>query len=165
MAVMRDATLSVYGSGAPEYEKSLHEAAARLELLPRVRFHGPVSGAEKARALQRADICVVPSHSENFGIVVAEALAHGTPVVASTGTPWSEIEARGAGRWVSNDARSLARAIESMREADLAATGRRGREWMGQEFAWDSIAVRMHASYETLTVQRTAALGRKSANG
>jgi glycosyltransferase involved in cell wall biosynthesis len=38
--------------------------------------------------LRSADIMVLPTYSENFGIVVAEALALGVPVITTTGTPW-----------------------------------------------------------------------------
>ena len=50
----------------------------------------------------------MPSHTENFGIVVTEALAQGPPAIASTGTPWQILEDEGAGWWTRNDPEHLA---------------------------------------------------------
>jgi glycosyltransferase involved in cell wall biosynthesis len=142
--------LSIYGGGDPDYAKALAERVTRQALDARVRFCGVVTGDEKERALASADLVVVPSHTENFGMVVAEALAHGTPVIASTGTPWRELDARRAGRWVPNDPASLASAIRSLEGEDLGAMGQRGREWMISEYGWDSVARRMADLYASL---------------
>jgi glycosyltransferase involved in cell wall biosynthesis len=71
--------------------RALKEQVARLGLEESVKFVGPVYGEEKWRMLRSADVFVLPSRSENFGIVVAEALACGVPVIATKGAPWSEL--------------------------------------------------------------------------
>jgi len=93
---------------------------------------------------------VVPSHSENFGMTIAEALAHGVPVVASRGTPWSDLPARACGWWVENNPEALAGAIREASTADLQSMGEVGRDWMSNEFDWPSIAGRMHDTYKAL---------------
>jgi len=146
-------SLSICGSGNKQYENSLKSLVDELSLSDRVRFCGAVSGEEKEKQFCGADICVVPSFSENFGMVVAEALATGVPVIASKGSPWSEIEKHACGLWVDNDPQSLKEAINRISESSLASMGRNGREWMEQEFTWPSIARRMNEVYRGLALK------------
>ncbi|MFC1491389.1 glycosyltransferase [Nitrospinota bacterium] len=74
----------------------------RRGLVQSVVFSGWVEGDMKRRLLERARCVVLPSHTESYGNVVVEALAARTPVLASTGTPWQDIE-DGAGRWLPRD--------------------------------------------------------------
>jgi len=76
--------------------KALKEQVARLGLEASVKFVGSVYGEEKWRMLRSADVFVLPSRSENFGIVVAEALACGVPVICTKGAPWSELLGEGS---------------------------------------------------------------------
>jgi glycosyltransferase involved in cell wall biosynthesis len=143
-------SLRICGTGDFSYSKTLQTLTSQLGIDSSVTFSGHVSGSDKANAFLSSDICVVPSHTENFGLVVAESLAHGTPVIAATGTPWRVLEAKGAGRWVSNDPKTLAETIEAMSDEDLETMGRRGREWMAQEYSWASISDRMLQIYRNL---------------
>jgi len=143
-------SLVVCGMGDPDYASSLRMLTAELGLSGRVKFAGQVEGEAKSRAFWNADICVVPSHTENFAMVVAEALAHGVPVIASRGTPWKELVERQCGLWVGNDPSSLAQAITEMRGRNLGQMGKNGRQWMEQSFSWAVVAGRMHAVYSNL---------------
>jgi glycosyltransferase involved in cell wall biosynthesis len=85
-----------------------------------------------------ASLFLLPSHSENFGLVVAEALAAGVPVLATDTTPWRELEQHRAG-WCApwtNFAPTLARSLQCS-GAELAAMGARGRDWVAHEFTWE----------------------------
>src|SRR5207244_3055789 len=73
--------LAIAGDGEPAYVQALHARADALGLHARVRWLGPVAGDAKRRAFEDADFFVLASHSENFGIAAAEALAHGLPCV------------------------------------------------------------------------------------
>lgn len=88
-----------------------------------------------------ASLFLLPTHSENFGLVVAEALAAGVPVLTTDTTPWHELPQKGAG-WCVNwpgfsAALSLALTVPA---ADLATMGLRGRAWVAQEFTWERSA-------------------------
>ena len=61
---------------------------------------GSKFGKDKLELYHSADIFVLPTYSENFGIVIAEALCCGVPVITTKGAPWSEIETYDAGRWI-----------------------------------------------------------------
>src|SRR5262249_2431113 len=96
----------------------------------------------------RSDMLVVPSHSENFAMVIAEALAHAVPVIASRGTPWKRLADVGCGLWVENTPERLAEAIERMARGDRRHMGVTGQAWMAREFSWSGIARRMLDVYQ-----------------
>jgi len=95
--------LVIAGPDQEGLQKGLHRRAVELGLASRLTWTGMVQGAMKWGALRAAEIFLLPSHQENFGIVVAEALAAGVPALVSNKVNiWREIEASGAGV-VSND--------------------------------------------------------------
>jgi glycosyltransferase involved in cell wall biosynthesis len=95
------------------YGSMLTELVKQLGLSEKVTFVGLVRGPWKETLYANARLTVLPSHAESFGNVVVESLAQGTPVVASTHTPWQQLETERAGSWVSNDPESLREAIET----------------------------------------------------
>lgn len=143
-------TLEVCGAGDPAYSAHLTRLVSALGISNGVRFSGHVDGEEKAAAFARADLCVAPSHSENFCMVVAESLAHGVPVIASTGTPWSKVVERECGEWIPNTPESLAQGIRRTRGRELERMGNRGRAWMQEQFSWDAVAKEMQNLYSDL---------------
>jgi len=142
--------LSICGDGNANYRTSLKHMVAELGLNGRVIFHGPVNDEAKELQFLAADVVVVPSFKEAFCMVIAEALAHGVPVIASTGTPWEQIGAAGCGIWTDNDPNALTRAIEKAQGLPLDEMGTRGREWMKREYSWPVIASRIVAEYNEL---------------
>jgi hypothetical protein len=81
--------LEIAGPDEAKHQAEVEHAVAAASLSEVVSFIGPVYGSAKRSALFNADLLVLPSHSESFGMVVAEALAHGLPVLTTTATPWS----------------------------------------------------------------------------
>jgi glycosyltransferase involved in cell wall biosynthesis len=147
-----DWRLVIAGRGEAEYEREVHELASALKL-KRVEFPGPLYGADKSCAYFDAELFVLPTHSENFGMVVAEALAHGCPAVVSRGAPWSGLEIEGCGWWVKHDVETLTQALDAamnLPSDHLAEMGRKGRGWMEREFGWESVAQRMEVTYRWL---------------
>ena len=134
--------LAIAGSGTPNYVAHIKAQIINLGLQERVRMLGAVLGKAKKKLFEDSDVAIVPSHSESFGLVVGEALAHGVPVIASKGTPWSSLEQKGCGLWVENDPESLADAIRKISATPLRDMGLRGRDWMQREFTWDSVGKR-----------------------
>ena len=138
------------GTADAAYRAELEKRAQKNGLGAEVHFAGEVRGAEKRAAFAACHAVVVPSHIENFGLVVAEALAHQRPVVVSRNAPWSELESKGCGAWVANDPESLAGAIAALRGQPLGEMGRRGYSWMQQSFSWDGVATQMISAYRSL---------------
>ena len=108
----RTTKIKIAGRGSEKYLGELRDLADELAIGDRVEFLGQVEGESKTRLFANAYFTVMPSHSENFGISIAESLAQGTPVIASQGTPWKLLEDDGAGFWVSNEPANLAAAID-----------------------------------------------------
>lgn len=143
-------TLKIAGTGADTYVVTLIAQIERSGLSGRVTLLGNVEGDAKKELFAHTDVVVVPSHTENFGLVLAEALAHGVPVVASRGTPWRRVEEVGCGLWVDNQPESLASALVTMSTMPLREMGHRGREWMEREFTWPCVTERMLKLYQQL---------------
>ena len=134
--------LRIAGPDEDGYLDSMRRLAQRLGLAGRVEFPGAVSGEQKRETYRAADVFVLPAHTENFGVVVAEALAHGLPVITTTGTPWREIVEAGCGWWVDIGVPPLAAALgEAMGLSDRQRSlmGKRGQEYV-RRYSWDAIA-------------------------
>ncbi len=123
--------------------------ARRLGVADRVTFLGVKTGAEKMREMRVADALVLPTHSENFGFAVAEALVVGTPAITTKGAPWEGLETHGCGWWTDVNATSLRAALAdcaSRSRVELAEMGARGRAWMLADFTWRACAERVQGA-------------------
>ena len=150
VAKVPDVTLRIAGDGDRQYAASLKRLTTELRLDDRVMFAGEVLGAAKRQLFEMSDAFVMPSHSENFGMSIAESLAHAVPVIASRGTPWRRLEEMRCGLWVDNSADSLASAIQQVRTMPLLEMGARGRAWIQNEYTWEPRARSMVALYKEL---------------
>ena len=116
-------------------------------------LEGEVSDAAKWEVYGDADLFILPTHSENFGISVAEALAAGLPVITTTGAPWSGLEEHRCGWWVKPQADALAVALATATSTggdSLREMGRRGRSWVEGDFSWKGVAESMAKAYKTM---------------
>jgi glycosyltransferase involved in cell wall biosynthesis len=142
-----DWSLTIAGAGDKSYADRLKDAVRQLNLCDRVQMVGHVIGEMKDLLYERNDLLVLPSHGENFGMAVAEALAYGIPVIASKGTPWSRVEEVGCGLWTNNTPQDLASAIQRISQMPLQDMGAKGRSWMQADFSWTACARRMARVY------------------
>lgn len=113
-------------------------------------FTGPLYDDDRERAYRAADVFVLPTRSENFGMVVGEALARGVPVITTHGAPWSGLQSEHCGWWVEPTRRGIGNALScalALPPKELRALGQRGRAWMARDFGWDRIAGQMHDLY------------------
>jgi len=139
----------IAGPGDPSYVESLRQLVAKHALADRIHFLGMVRGADKLSLFQLADVFVLPTHQENFGVVLVEALASGTPVVTTRGTDiWQELQTAGA-LIAARTAESLAAAIGPLLEDPRRghALGRQGREHVLRWLARDRLASRYEQLY------------------
>lgn len=82
----------VFPQSCKSYLDDLKKQVKRLGLEHKVKFERPVEGLEKQELFASSYCSFLISESENFGNVVIEAMAQGTPVVTSLGTPWSILK-------------------------------------------------------------------------
>ena len=123
------------------------------------QFLGMVRGVEKLSLYQLADVFVLPTYQENFGLVLPEAMAAGTPVVTTRGTDiWRELEQAGA-KIVSNSPTSIADAIEEFLsdEPQRERVGQQGREYVRHWLNHDHVTEGYEKMYRD-TIERGASL-------
>ena len=132
------------------------DLARQIEALgpdSRIHLQGPVADEDTSALYAAADLFILPSNSENFGIVVAEALAHGRPVITTKGTPWSDLPALGAGWWTDPTPTALAAAMSeamALPPQARADMGQRGAALVAARHGWPLIAEQTLAFYHWL---------------
>jgi glycosyltransferase involved in cell wall biosynthesis len=146
--------LVIAGPDEAEHRAEVERAVSVAGLNGVISFLGPIHGKAKTGAYFNADLFVLPSYSESFGMAVAEALAHGLPVLTTKGAPWPELAARGCGWSIDPTVEGIAQGLSeatSQDSAALSAMGARGRAWIAANFGWDAIATQFLAAYEQLS--------------
>lgn len=145
--------LRIVGPDEAGHQAEVEEQVRSAGLEGVVEFKGPLAGAGLRQSFAEAEVLVLPSHTENFGMVVAEALAQGRPVIASRGTPWQGLEERACGWWPEVSAAGLAGALEEATgrsSEERRAMGARGQRWMQEAFSWSGCARAMGEWYGSL---------------
>lgn len=130
-------TLKIAGKGKKEFEDDLKNLVKELDLEKKIEFIGQVEGGYKQKLLADAYFTIMPSHTENFGLVVPESLAQTTPVIASKGAPWKSLEVNKVGFWIENTSLELARKIDEILQMpvdEYEAYRSRSRSFVEREF-------------------------------
>ena len=146
---VKDAQLVIMGKGEPPYEQMLKKRVASHGL-KNVEFAGFVTGREKFERLASLTALCVPSDFENFGMIVTEALSVGTPVIASLGTPWEELNTCHCGYWVSNDVNTLANTIAQVLDLpadEISQMGKNGKQLVRVKYQDTQVAKMMAQLY------------------
>lgn len=144
----KDWLLQIAGPDECGHTSECRAVARSLSIDRHVQFLGPVYDKAKHKLYQAADLFVLPSYSENFGNVIAEALSFGLPVITTTGTPWSDLVSYRCGWWIECGVDSLASTLRqalNLDHAERANMGARGRQYV-ERYSWDRTAT-MTAQY------------------
>jgi glycosyltransferase involved in cell wall biosynthesis len=145
--------LIVAGSGETDYQQYLEHCVAKAGLTSKVTFAGFVSGFKKDLLLQGADLFVLPSFSENFGIAVAEALGAGLPVIITKGVQLSpDVQAAHAGLVIDDNQDSLQSALESMLQSPSLrqSCGQNAQQLASTHYHWPTITHQLIQSYRDI---------------
>jgi glycosyltransferase involved in cell wall biosynthesis len=151
--------LLIVGSGEAKYEANLRRFC-QIHDVPDVEFKPHVEGAEREATFREASAFILPTYSENFGNVVAEALIRGLPVITTTGTPWSDLVKERCGWYIEPTVEELMRVIAEATSSDesmLAQMGARGRRYAIDHFTLPVVREGL------LNMYRTAIDGRNGA--
>ena len=140
----------------PDERSHLQEVLAILRdggLLDRTTVTGPLYGDQKTAAYLASELFVLPTISENFGLVIGEALSHKLPVITTTGAPWPGIVKHDCGWWIEPSQNALADTLREalpLPRAALAAKGDRGAAWIARDFTWEAESRLLLKTYEWL---------------
>jgi glycosyltransferase involved in cell wall biosynthesis len=143
----------IAGPDEDNHKAEIEAAIADAKLESIFSFTGHVSHEKKAQLFVDADLFILPTYSENFGMVVPEALAHGLPVITTTGAPWRVLTETRSGWWVEPGEAGLQSALEQalgLNPSLLREMGLRGREMVVQRFSWESVITRHLELYRWL---------------
>lgn len=142
--------LKIYGHADAGYESLLKSLIKKFNVANSVSIEGAVFGEEKWIAYDQASIFILPSYSENFGIVIAEALWVGTPVITTFSTPWECLIKERIGWQVDNDPLQIRDALSNAMDLDkntLLAMGKRASTYSRSQFDWGGIINNYISSY------------------
>jgi glycosyltransferase involved in cell wall biosynthesis len=148
-----DVRLVIAGPDNDGYGGQVRQWLSEAGVLSRTVFTGMLTGEDKLAALADADLFVLPSYSENFGIAIIEAMACGLPVVISNRVNiWREIAGAGAGVVVDCDVQSLAEALLKLLDdpEGRREIGAKGRRLVEATFVWDKVAAQMIGLYQQI---------------
>lgn len=143
----------VAGEGDADYVEAMKRMICDRGLQDIVQLIGGVYGDEKWRLFQTSDFFVLPTHSENFGLAIAESLASGTPVITTVGTPWSDLNSSEAGAWIEIGTEPLVETLRrflSLSEDELETMGRNGRKLIETKYSAHVMAEQMMEVYNGL---------------
>jgi glycosyltransferase involved in cell wall biosynthesis len=133
-----------------KYKSEMINLASDLKL-KKVLWYSYVAGKDKERMYLSSDLFILPSYSENFGLVVAEALAHGLPVITTKKTPWISLNKNKCGWCVDLTVKKLVQTLENAMELtskERFLMGKRGRNFVEQNFSSTSVAIKMQKVYK-----------------
>jgi glycosyltransferase involved in cell wall biosynthesis len=133
-----------------KYIKDIKDIIKKYNLESRVTFTGMVTGRKRVDVFGASDLFILPSHTENFGIAIAEAMAAKIPVITTHGTPWQGLEEHNAGWWVELNQNNIDKALEnalSLGKKELKQKGLNGFNLI-QKYEWKYQAKKMKQVYE-----------------
>ena len=135
--------LKIVGPDEVGHRAEVEAVVQKTGLASVVEFVGELAGSAKSAAYDGADLFIQPSYTENFGMAIAEALAHSLPVITTTGTPWSILPKRGCGWCGDARAEPLAQALReasALTNEERQVMGQRGYDLVKENYSWPVVA-------------------------
>ena len=149
--------LVIAGSGDDEYVKAIRSRLETLASKRSIKLIGAIEGEAKWDLYHRASLFVLPTFSENFGIVVAEALGCGVPVITTKGAPWSDLVTYDCGWWIDIGIDPLIIALQqamTLSCEERQAMGQRGRKLIEQHYSWQQTSHKLIEVYDAILNDR-----------
>jgi glycosyltransferase involved in cell wall biosynthesis len=141
--------LQIAGPNEDKYLDEIKIVAKKLKIEHQIDYLGQIEDHLKKNVYQQADLFVLPSYSENFGVVVAEAMSFGLPVITTTGTPWNELNFLKCGWHIDIGVEPLALALDQalkISDKDRKIMGEKAKEYV-KKYDWNKIAQDMKLTY------------------
>lgn len=143
----------VAGEGDTDYVASLKQQIIDKGLQDIIQLIGGVYGDKKWELFQTSDFFVLPTHSENFGLAIAESLASGTPVITTVGTPWNDLNSSNSGAWIEIGTQPLVETLRrflSLSDEVLETMGKNGRKLIETKYSAKVMAEEMMEVYQSI---------------
>lgn len=147
-----DWNLKIVGKGESRYLEILKKKI-QSKMINRVLLQKEVYGENKLKAFREADLFILPTQGENFGMVIAEAMACELPVITTLGAPWPDIDKKECGWRVELNVKELIKILNyalSCEQDKLQNMGLNCRKWMIESYNWKNIALELNNSYFNL---------------
>jgi glycosyltransferase involved in cell wall biosynthesis len=144
--------LNIAGPDEAGHRAEVEDAVRAAGLSDVVSFSGPADEEMKQQLFSQAELFILPTHSESFGMAIAEALAHGLPVLTTTGAPWPVLD-DACGWRVEPTVEGLTEGLSVATGTPpdvLAARGATGHEIVARDFQWKRVAARIKEMYREL---------------
>ncbi len=145
--------LMIAGPDEGNHLREVKAAVMKHRLEKSIFFRSETLHEAKTQLYLESDLFILPSFSENFGLVIGEALAHGLPVITTRATPWEDLEKRHCGWWIDVGVAPLVRALKeatSLPLDQLRLMGMRGHQLVKDRYSWDRVAGEMVKVYKWL---------------
>ena len=137
----------------PIYDKKYFKminAEINKDIKTKVTYFGMVNGIKRLDLFAASELFVLPTHSENFGMVIGEAMAAKIPVITTKGAPWEILNDTDSGWWVDLNNESIYNTLETAMKKnsdELKKMGERGYKIIKEDYTWEEAAKKMKQVY------------------
>lgn len=135
--------LLVVGPDYSNYIEKINVIASENKITDNIKVLGMLTGHDKLAVLGVSDLFTLPSYTENFGVVIGEAMAAGVPTITTTGVPWSEVNSWNCGLQIELSRENLFNAMESLMGEDekyLIAMSKNAKSLIKKNYSWSAQA-------------------------
>jgi glycosyltransferase involved in cell wall biosynthesis len=143
--------INIVGNGEELYIAKLKKLIQTKRLETEIQIIDPQFGNDKLKTFHKADLFVLPTFSENFGIVIAEAMACGIPVITTKGTPWEELNTYNAGWWIDIGIKPLVHTLQvamQLSDEERMQMGKNGRKLVSEKYTVELVTRKMMNLYK-----------------
>ncbi|CAM3050261.1 glycosyltransferase [Moritella viscosa] len=137
--------LLIVGPDYSNYNENIAELAVENGTEDNIKVFGMLSGYDKKCVLASSEFFILPSYTENFGVVIGEALAAGLPSITTTGTPWSEINTHNCGKYITLSRENVLQSLQEMMTLDkhsLDVMSNNSKLLIKNNYSWSAQAIK-----------------------
>ena len=148
-----DWKLIIVGPNEGSYFDNIKKRIKMYKLEDDIKLVGGLYSNDKLKALSNSSLFILPTYSENFGLVIPEAFMSGLPVITTNQTPWLNLQEIGCGWTIAPDINELVKALEEatkMTPAELRSMGQIGRNWMIDKYTWKNFRKNLMSIYSNI---------------
>lgn len=152
--LLYDWKIIIAGKDDEKYENYLKSLVKSYKLDNIISFPGPLYDQKKWDMFRKSDIFILPTLNENFGIVIAESLLCGTPVITCKGAPWSSLNEENCGWWIERDLQQIIYSLKNaigLSEQELKSMGINGRHYIINNYDSKIISKKIIDLYSSLS--------------